>query len=300
MVNWFSSLRAGLTKSSDKISANMNSIFNKKKLGDDILLDLEELLLSADLGYKATSEIMQNFAKQKFDKNASVEEIKDFLANDIARILKPCESKLVLDKKPHVVLMVGVNGAGKTTTIGKIAHKFGDKQISFVAADTFRAAAVEQLCVWGKRNNVKVYSGNLGTDAASLCFDSLQKAIEQGDDLVFIDTAGRLQNKTNLNDELKKIIRVIKKVIPDAPHHTCLCLDAATGQNALEQVKVFKEVAEVNGLIINKLDGSAKGGIVVSIAVEHPTPIYYIGVGEGLDDLGEFDAQKYAQSLLGI
>ena len=196
--------------------------------------------------------------------------------------------------------MVGVNGAGKTTTIGKLAHKFKDKKISLIAGDTFRAAAVEQLKVWGERNNIRVFSGESGCDAAGLCFDGLNKAMEEKDDIVFIDTAGRLQNKTNLTEELKKIIRVIQKVIPFAPHHTLLCLDAVTGQNAIDQVKIFKEIAGINGLIINKLDGTAKGGVLAAIAHDIPLPIYFIGVGEGIDDLMDFEAQAFANSLLGL
>lgn len=300
MINWFSSLKKSLSKSSAKISSGIDNIFNKKVIDAATLEELEELLLSADLGYEATSHIVKSFSAQKIDKEASVEDIKKSLAQNITDILRPCEAKLMIDHKPHVILMIGVNGAGKTTTIGKLAHKFKDKQISLIAGDTFRAAAVEQLSVWGQRNKVKVHTAQTGGDAAGLCYDGLKQAIADGDDMVFIDTAGRLQNKTNLNDELKKIIRVIKKIIPEAPHHTLLCLDASTGQNAVEQVKIFKEVAEVNGLIINKLDGTAKGGALTAIACATPTSVYYIGTGEGIDDLSEFNAENYASSLLNI
>lgn len=196
--------------------------------------------------------------------------------------------------------MVGVNGAGKTTAIGKLAAKFKNKKISFIAGDTFRAAAVEQLDVWGQCNNIRVFKGAQGCDAAGLCYDGLREAIRQNDDIVFIDTAGRLQNKTGLMDELRKIVKVIKKVLPEAPHHTLLCLDATTGQNALNQVKTFKEMVDVNGLIVNKLDGTAKGGILVAIAQEAPTPVHYIGIGEAIEDLDEFKADDFARSLLDI
>ena len=197
--------------------------------------------------------------------------------------------------------MVGVNGAGKTTTIGKLAAKFRtDYQISLIAGDTFRAAAVEQLEVWGQRNNIRVYKGTNCCDAAALCFDGLNEAIKQGDDIVFIDTAGRLQNKTGLMDELKKIVKVIKKVIPDAPHATLLTIDATTGQNALNQVKTFKEMVDVSGLVVTKLDGTAKGGIIVAVAEETGIPIHYIGIGEGIDDLDEFNARDFARNLLNL
>lgn len=300
MINWLSSLKKSLSKSSSKISSGIDNIFNKRAINDEVLEELEDLLLSADLGYEAASRIVKNFSSVKIAKDATADDIKKLLAGNIAELLHPCETKLSITQRPHIILMIGVNGVGKTTTIGKLAHKFKDKQISLIAGDTFRAAAVEQLSIWGQRNHVKVHTAPVGGDAAGLCYDGLKQAIADGDELVFIDTAGRLQNKTNLNDELKKIIRVIKKVIPEAPHHTLLCLDATTGQNATEQVKIFKEVADVNGLIINKLDGTAKGGALVSIACTTPTPIYYIGTGEGIEDLSEFNSGEYANSLVGL
>lgn len=300
MINWFSGIKKSLSKSSSKISSGLNNIFSKKSIDQTTLDDLEDLLLSADLGVEASSKIVQEFSSVKIAKDADLSDIKSILAQNILSILSPCQQQMQITHHPHVILMVGVNGAGKTTAIGKLAHKFKDKKISFIAGDTFRAAAVEQLVVWGQRNNVKVHTASLGGDAAGLCYDGLKQAMIDGDDMVFIDTAGRLQNKTNLTDELKKIIRVIKKIISDAPHHTLLCLDASTGQNAVEQVKIFKEIADINGLIINKLDGTAKGGALVAIAYTSPTPVYYIGTGEGIDDMAEFNADDYAKSLLDL
>jgi len=302
MASWIQKLGLGLKKSSTKISSGLNDIFNKQKTDTQTLEELEELLLTADIGVKATTEIIEKFGSRKLDKTANITQIKQALAEDIETILKPCEKTLIIqkpDKFPFVILMTGVNGAGKTTTIGKLAAQLKSKyQISFIAGDTFRAAAVEQLEAWGKRCGVRVHKGANGCDAAGLCFDGLQEAIKQGDDIVFIDTAGRLQNKTGLMDELKKIIRVIRKVIPDAPHASLLTIDATTGQNALSQIEIFKQAADINGLIVTKLDGSSKGGIIVAMAKENALPVYYIGVGEQIDDLDKFNAHEYAIKLL--
>ena len=304
MTNFFQKLGLGLKKSSNKLTSGISDIFTKRKIDSQTLEELEELLITSDLGVKASTKIIAKFGERRLNKDASSAEIRSELAADIETILKPCEQNLAIDNniKPFVILMVGVNGAGKTTTIGKLAAKFKQegKQISFIAGDTFRAAAVEQLEVWGKRNDIRVYKGPNGCDAAGLCFDGLNEAIKQGDDIVFIDTAGRLQNKAGLMDELKKIIRVIKKVIPEAPHATLLTIDATTGQNALAQVQTFKEMVDVSGLIITKLDGTAKGGILVAVAEEQPTPIHFIGIGEGIDDLDVFRAADYAKNLLEI
>lgn len=302
MTDWFSRLNLGLKKSSEKISKGLSDIFNKEKPSAQILEELEETLLTADIGIQATTEIIQKFSLRKLDKNADISTIKQALAEDMEKLLSVCEKEFIIQKPhnaPFVILMIGVNGAGKTTTIGKLAAKLKDKyKISFIAGDTFRAAAVEQLEEWGRRCQIKVYKGSSGCDAAGLCFDGLKQAIEAGDDIVFIDTAGRLQNKIGLMDELKKIIRVIRKIIPDAPHATLLTLDATTGQNALSQIKTFNEMVSVSGLIITKLDGSSKGGILVAQAKEYALPIYYIGVGEKLDDLNIFNAHDFAINLL--
>ena len=302
MTNFFQKLGLGLKKSSNKLTSGISDIFTKRKIDSQTLEELEELLITSDLGVKASTKIIAKFGERRLNKDASSAEIRSKLAADIEAILKPCEQNLVIDNniKPFVILMVGVNGAGKTTSIGKLAAKFKQegKQISFIAGDTFRAAAVEQLEVWGKRNDIRVYKGPNGCDAAGLCFDGLNEAIKQGDDIVFIDTAGRLQNKAGLMDELKKIIRVIKKVIPEAPHATLLTIDATTGQNALAQVQTFKEMVDVSGLIITKLDGTAKGGILVAVAEEQPTPIHFIGIGEGIDDLDKFNAHDFANSIM--
>ncbi len=302
MSNWFQKLGFGLKKTSTRLTSGITDIFIKRKVDSQTLEELEDLLITSDLGVKAAQKIISSFAFRRLNKDADEQEIKTELANDIETILNPCEQPfLITNEKPYVILMVGVNGAGKTTTIGKLAAKLkGKHQISLIAADPFRAAAVEQLEIWGQRNNIRVYKGSNGCDAAALCFDGLKEALKQDDDIVFIDTAGRLQNKTGLMDELKKIVKVIKKVIPDAPHATLLTIDATTGQNALNQVKTFKEMVDVSGLIVTKLDGTAKGGIIVAVAEETGIPIHYIGIGEGIDDLDEFNARDFARNLLEI
>ena len=303
-MSFWEKLGFGLKKSSDKLVSGISDIFTKKKLDSATIEELEELLITADLGIKATSKIIDKFSAKKQDKEISDIEIKELLANDIEEILKPCEQKFTIDdtKTPFVILMVGVNGAGKTTTIGKLAAKLKNqgKKVSFIAGDTFRAAAVEQLKVWAKRTNIRIFSGPDGCDSAGLCYDGLNMAIKNGDDVVFIDTAGRLQNKSGLMDELKKIVRVIQKIIPDSPHRVLLTIDATTGQNALSQVQTFKEIVGVNGLVVTKLDGSSKGGILVAIAEENNLPIYFIGVGEKIEDLDVFNAHEYSRSLLGL
>ena len=304
MINFFQKLGFGLKKTSENLSRGITDIFTKESLSDDVVTDLEDVLYTADVGVQATTEIIEKFSAKKFDKKSDINQIKQELCQDIVSIIKPSEQEFVIDKtkKPFVILMVGVNGAGKTTTIGKLGKKFKELgyKISFIAADTFRAAAVEQLVVWGEKNNIRVFSGANGCDSAGLCYDGLKEAEKQGDDIVFIDTAGRLQNKKGLMEELQKIIRVIKKISPEAPHKTLITIDATTGQNGLDQVKTFKELVEVNGIVITKLDGSSKGGILVAIAAETKIPVYFIGVGEKAEDMDVFKAQDFAKGLLGL
>lgn len=302
MINWLGKIGLGLKKSSDKISGGISDIFGKKRLDAETAEELEELLISSDMGVKAAGRLVAKLKAKRLDKDADALAVRQALAAEIAQILAPCEAEFAIADgiKPYVILMVGVNGAGKTTTIGKLTAQLQKqgKQVSLIAADTFRAAAVEQLQVWGERNRVRVFSGHAGCDSAGLCYDGLEQAVAAGDDVVFIDTAGRLQNKVGLMDELQKIVRVIKKILPSAPHSTLLTLDATTGQNALAQVQTFKQCTDINGLIITKLDGTAKGGILVAIAEENPTPVCYIGVGEGIDDLQPFVAETYANALM--
>ena len=304
MSSWLNRLGLGLKKSSSKLTDGISGIFTKKKLDASTLEELEELLISADMGVKTSAKIVAAFGANRQDKDISEEEIKAKLAEEIEKILLPCQKSLEIDsnQKPFVILMIGVNGAGKTTTIGKLAQKLKlqGKKVSLIAADTFRAAAVEQLQVWGERADVRVFAGPNGCDSAGLCYDGLAQAIKAGDDVVFIDTAGRLQNKSGLMDELKKIDKVIKKIIPTAPHATILTLDATNGQNAMAQVEIFGEALKIDGLVMTKLDGTAKGGILAAIADEHPTPVFYIGVGESIEDLNEFNATEFARGLMGI
>lgn len=304
MSGWLEKLGLGLKKSSQKISGGISGIFTKRKVDAGTLEELEELLIAADMGVKASMRIIGEFSKRRLDKELSDEEIRAELAADIEKILTPCEKPLAFTpgSAPFVILMVGVNGAGKTTTIGKLASrlKAEGKKVSLIAGDTFRAAAVEQLQVWGQRSSIRVFAKEAGADAAGTVYDGLQEALRQGDEVVFVDTAGRLQNKAGLMEELKKVVRVIKKVIPEAPQATLLTIDATTGQNALSQVAAFGEMAAVSGLVVTKLDGSSKGGILVAVAEETGVPIHYIGVGEGIDDLDEFNAKDFARNLLGV
>lgn len=301
-MSFFNKLKQGLFKSSSKLTTGISDIFTKKRVDNQTLEELEDLLFTSDLGTTATFKIMEEFRKQKLDKDVTEQEIKEELAKNIEAILKPCEASVDFNYQPTIVLMVGVNGAGKTTTIGKLAaqQKNKGKRVSLIAGDTFRAAAVEQLKEWGARSKIRVFSGRTNADPAGLIFDGLQEAINQKDDIVFIDTAGRLQNKTQLMDELKKIVRVIKKIEPDAPHQTILCLDATTGQNAADQVRTFNDMVEVSGLIVTKLDGTSKGGVLVNIADENKIPIFYIGIGEAIDDLDVFKASDFAKNLVGL
>jgi fused signal recognition particle receptor len=303
MAGFFSKLKEGLQRSTAKLSTGISAAFTKRKLDDAALDELEELLITADLGPAVARRIIAAFRKSKFGREVTDAEVRASLAEEIAAILAPVARPLELDpaRKPHVVLVVGVNGTGKTTTIGKMAlqYKQAGKRAVLVAGDTFRAAAVEQLQVWGDRVGVPVVAGAPGADAAGLAFDALTRAAAERADVLLIDTAGRLHNKAALMDELSKIIRVLRKQDASAPHSVLLVLDATTGQNALQQVKVFKEMVAVTGLVVTKLDGSARGGIVVALAEEFAMPVHAVGVGEKAEDLRPFEALDFARGLLG-
>jgi fused signal recognition particle receptor len=274
----------------------------RRVLNDDMLEQLEELLISSDMGVDTALRVSANMAEGRMGRKLSTEEIKDLLAAEIARIMEPVAKPLpIYPKKPQVVLVVGVNGSGKTTTIGKLASQFkaSGKNVVIAAGDTFRAAAVEQLQVWGTRAGVPVLTAPEGSDPASLAFDAMAQAEEDGADLLMIDTAGRLQNRADLMEELSKIVRVIQKKDPSAPHNTLLVLDATTGQNALNQVETFQKLADVSGLVMTKLDGTAKGGVLVALADKFGLPIHAIGVGEQIDDLDAFDPEDFANALTG-
>jgi fused signal recognition particle receptor len=275
----------------------------RRELDDDMLEQLEELLIQADMGVDTSLRVTANIAEGRYGKKLSVREIKELLAGEVARIMEPVAKPMPLyPTKPQVVLVVGVNGSGKTTTIGKLASQFraAGKKVVIAAGDTFRAAAVEQLQVWGERANVPVLTAPEGSDPASLAFDAMTKAQADGADLLMIDTAGRLQNRQDLMEELAKIVRVIRKKDPDAPHNTLLVLDATTGQNALSQVETFQKLADVSGLVMTKLDGTAKGGVLVALADKFGLPIHAIGVGEQIDDLQPFDPEEFAAALIGL
>jgi len=274
----------------------------RRVLDDDMLEQLEELLITTDMGVDTALRVTANMAEGRMGKKLSVDEIKALLASEVARIMEPVARPLPLyPKTPQVVLVVGVNGSGKTTTIGKLASQFraAGKKVVIAAGDTFRAAAVEQLQVWGERAGVPVLTAPEGSDPASLAFDAMSKAQEEGADLLMIDTAGRLQNRSDLMEELAKIVRVIRKQDETAPHNTLLVLDATTGQNAVSQVKIFQEVSDVSGLVMTKLDGTAKGGVLVALADQFGLPIHAIGVGEQIDDLAAFDPEEFAVALTG-
>ena len=275
-----------------------------RRLVDDAMLeDLEDLLIQADLGVDTAARVAANLAEDHFGKRLSAREIKEALAREVARIMEPVAKPMPLyASKPQVVLVVGVNGSGKTTTIGKLASQFraAGKSVVIAAGDTFRAAAVEQLQVWGDRAGVPVLTAPEGSDPASLAFDAMEKARVDGADLLMIDTAGRLQNRQDLMEELAKIVRVIRKKDPSAPHNTLLVLDATTGQNALSQVEIFRKLADVSGLVMTKLDGTAKGGVLVALADKFGLPIHAIGLGEKIDDLAPFDPEEFAAALTGL
>ena len=278
-------------------------VVTRRALDDDMLESLEELLITADMGVETAMRVTANMAEGRMGKRLSSQEIKELLAHEIARIMEPVARPMpIYAKRPQVVLVVGVNGSGKTTTIGKLASQFkaAGKSVVIAAGDTFRAAAVEQLQIWGDRAGVPVLTAPEGSDPASLAFDAMTKAEAEGADLLMIDTAGRLQNRADLMEELSKIVRVIRKKDPDAPHNTLLVLDATTGQNALSQVEIFQKLADVSGLVMTKLDGTARGGVLVALADKFGLPIHAIGVGEQIDDLAPFDPEEFAAALTGL
>ncbi|MGD0102784.1 MAG: signal recognition particle-docking protein FtsY [Rhodopila sp.] len=301
--DFFSRLKEGLSRSTGKLSGGITAVFGKRRLDDEALEELEDLLISADLGTAVARKVIAAFRRTRFGREVTDEEIRQALAEEITSILVPVAQPLELDPthKPHVVLVVGVNGTGKTTTIGKLAQTYKEqgKRAMMVAGDTFRAAAVEQLQIWGERTGTPVVAGGPSSDAAGLAFDALTQAKAHVADVLLIDTAGRLHNKAALMDELAKIIRVLRKQDATAPHSVLLVLDATTGQNALQQVKVFKEMVAVTGLVVTKLDGSARGGIVVALAEAFGLPVHAVGVGEKAGDLRPFDAGEFARGLVG-
>lgn len=293
----------GLRKSTSRMSGSVTAIFTKRKLDDEAIEELEDLLISSDLGVGVASKVTALLARDKFDKEVTDMEVKIALADVISDILTPLEKPIVLgESKPQIMLFVGVNGSGKTTTLGKLAKRYRDegKKVMIAAGDTFRAAAVEQLSVWGERADATVISGALGSDAAGLVYDAMTRAKSEGVDVLMIDTAGRLQNRRELMDELSKVVRVIKKQDPTAPHHCILVLDATVGQNALSQTEVFRDTAGVTGLIMTKLDGTAKGGVLVALSDKYGLPIHAIGIGERIEDLENFSAPVFAAALSGV
>lgn len=306
-MGFFDRLKTGLKKTSDKISDGVTGIFSKKKLDSETLLELEELLISSDMGVETSQKIVKELSKKKFDQEVNEQKIKEALAEIIESIISPNVGEVIFDldkaQQPYVMMVCGVNGNGKTTTIGKIAKKYSDKygsKVTFGSCDTFRAAAVDQLRVWADRSKAEIVEGDVNADPASVAYKSLAVAKSNGSDLLIIDTAGRLGNKSHLMDELLKIDRVIKKIDTNAPHDTILILDATSGQNAISQVQSFKNVVNITGIIITKLDGSAKAGVLVAIAQKFNIPIMAVGVGESIEDLDSFDAKQFSRNLVGI
>jgi len=303
-MGWFDRLKAGLGRTSEKLTGGIGDLFRGRRVDAETLEELEDLLITADLGVSAASRLSAAIGKQRFDKEADPAEISRALADEIERILAPVATPLEIDaeKRPFIVLVCGVNGSGKTTTIGKLASrlKAEGRSVMLAAGDTFRAAAIEQLKVWGERAGCPVIACEQGGDAASLVYEAVETAKRDGIDVLLVDTAGRLQNKAGLMEELKKVVRVIGKLDDTAPHAVLLVMDATVGQNAFSQVKTFGEMVNVTGLVMTKLDGTAKGGVVVGLAEQFALPVHAIGVGEGIDDLQPFSARDFADSLLGL
>jgi fused signal recognition particle receptor len=296
-------LSGGLKRTSASLTGAITDLVAKRRLDDEMIAEIEEVLIRADLGLETSARIAAAVGEGRYDKSISAEEVKAVVAAEIEKVLEPVAKPLSMDSaKPFVLLVVGVNGSGKTTTIGKLAAKARaeGRTVMLVAADTFRAAAIDQLKIWGTRSGAEVIARAPGADPAGLAFDALSQARREGTDLVLVDTAGRLQNKSALMDELHKIVRVMKKSDAAAPHAVLLVLDATVGQNALSQVEVFREVAGVTGLAMTKLDGTARGGILVAIAAKYGLPVHFVGVGEGIDDLAPFWARDFARAVAGV
>jgi len=300
--SWWQRLKGGLAKSTTQLTIGITQLFTHRKLDQAALDELEEVLIAADLGPVTAAKLVQDFGQSRFGKDVTDAEVKQALAGQITEILAPVAGALRLEHKPHVIAMVGVNGAGKTTTLGKMAKQWTDegKKVMLVAGDTFRAAAVAQLKVWGERAGCEVMTGPENSDPAALAYKALERARAEGVDVLLIDTAGRLQNKKGLMEELAKVMRVMKKVDETAPHTTLLVLDGTAGQNAHSQVEIFREMVKVDALVITKLDGSSKGGVVVSLAERFKLPIVAVGVGEGVADLQPFVPQEFARALMGV
>ena len=301
---WLARLSAGLSRTSSRLSDGISGIFTGRKLDDAALEDLEDLLITSDLGVETAAKLSAELARTRFDKEVSADEIRTALAAQVTTILEPVATPLVVDPshRPHIILVTGVNGSGKTTTIGKLAKQLKEdgKSVMLAAGDTFRAAAIEQLKIWGERSGCPVVSTSQGADAASLAFEAIDRARAENMDVLIIDTAGRLQNREDLMQQLQKVVRVITKQDETAPHDTLLVLDATTGQNAHSQVQTFQSMCNVTGLIVTKLDGSARGGVLVALAERFALPVHAIGVGEGEDDLRPFEAEAFAKSLVGL
>jgi fused signal recognition particle receptor len=301
---FFARLKAGLTRTSQSLTQGITRVFTRKRLDQAALDDLEELLIGADMGAKVAADVVAEIKRTRFNADVTEEEVRGVLAEEVAKILRRVSKPLLIrpELKPHVVLVAGVNGSGKTTTIGKLAQKYRGQglKVMLAAGDTFRAAAVEQLKVWGERTGASVVAKEIGADAAGLAFEAFERARAEGVDVLMIDTAGRLQNKAGLMAELEKMVRVLKKLDPNAPHSAILVLDATTGQNAVAQAEVFRDTARITGVVMTKLDGTARGGILVSIAEKFDLPVHYVGVGETADDLQPFDAETFAKALVGV
>jgi len=303
-LTWFQRLRAGLARTSSQLTGQITALFTKRKLDEQTLEELEDLLIQADLGVETAMRITDTLSSERYGKDVTGEDVSRIMSDEITKVLMPVAKPLQLDlnHKPHVILVVGVNGTGKTTTIGKLAAKLSGSglKVMLAAGDTFRAAAIEQLKIWADRTGSEFIGTRLGADAAGLAYDAFEQARAKKSDVLIIDTAGRLQNRTELMAELEKIVRVLNKLDPDAPHTVLQTLDATTGQNAMNQVEIFRNVAGVSGLIMTKLDGTARGGILVAIAAKHKLPVYFIGVGEGVEDLEPFEAKDFAHAIAGL